>query len=201
MDEVVAEAVALGVRIGAHPGYPDRAGFGRVRVTMAAGALEEAVCAQVGALAEVARVRGASVTHVKPHGALYHAAMGDEACALAVAAGVERAVGREGVALVGRAGAAGLGWWRAAGWRVLAEGFADRRYGPGGELVDRGVPGAVVTDPRAAARQGVELALGGGFETLCVHGDGAEAAAVLGAVRAALLAAGVAVEGYAVEGA
>lgn len=198
MREVVRACRAKGVRVGAHPGYEDRANFGRVEVPLDAPAVASLVERQVRALAEIAAHEGARLSHVKPHGALYHAAMRSEAIAAAVAAGVERVTGR--TPLVGLAGAKGLAHWESLGWPTLAEAFADRRYEPDGSLRARTKPDAVLERPELAAEQALRLANGQGVRlddgatlavratTVCIHSDspGAieTARAVAGALRA-----------------
>jgi UPF0271 protein len=91
MDQTVLLALARGVRVGAHPGYPDRANFGRVFVEMSADDIENLIVFQVAALQGFVRSRGGRVTHVKPHGALYHSAAEFPDVARAIAEGVPRA--------------------------------------------------------------------------------------------------------------
>jgi len=203
MAGVAALARRLGVAVGAHPGYPDRAGFGRDSHGMTPREVEETVLEQVSRLAAVAAREGVRLTHVKPHGALYNDAARDAAVAAAIAHGVRR--WRSGAVLVGLAGSPALGVYEAEGLRPVAEGFADRAYEADGTLAPRRLPGAVITDPRRAAAQGVTLATTGtvvartgeavhvSVETICVHGDTPGALEVAAAVRAALAAAGVAV--------
>src|SRR6185295_8911361 len=90
MDETVALALAHGVRVGAHPGYPDRENFGRVRMEMPADAIEKLVLYQIAALDGFVRSRGGTLAHVKPHGALYHMAAEFPDVARAIAEGVRR---------------------------------------------------------------------------------------------------------------
>ena len=181
MNETVALALARGVRVGAHPGYPDRANFGRVTVEMAADDIENLVVYQVAALEGFVRSRGARLTHVKPHGALYHNGGEFPDVARAIAEGVRR-VGTH-LVLVGAAGSMLIGAGREAGLTVAEEAFADRRYRPDGTLVPRGEPRALVTDPDEAAEQAVRLAQNreaiandGSLievraDTICLHGD------------------------------
>jgi UPF0271 protein len=190
MRRAVAAAARRGVAVGAHPSYPDRDGFGRRPMRMPAEVLRAAVGVQVAALAGIAAELGVAVGHVKPHGALYHAAGRDPEVAAAVAAGVA-AAGGEGWVLVGQAGSPGLAAWQRLGWRVAAEGFVDRRYEADGSLRDRAVAGAVLDDPAEAAAQAVELARRGDVATLCVHGDNPQAVALVAAVRRALATAGI----------
>ena len=181
MDQTVLLALARGVRVGAHPGYPDRANFGRVFVEMSADDIENLVVFQVAALQGFVRSRGGRVTHVKPHGALYHSAAEFPDVARAIAEGVRR-VGAD-LVLVGAAGSLLIGAGEDAGLGVAEEAFADRRYRADGTLVPRGQPGALLLDPDEAAEQAVKLARDGvavaqdqtlvpvRADTICLHGD------------------------------
>jgi UPF0271 protein len=197
----VALALAAGVAVGAHPGYPDLVGFGRRDLAMSADELEAAVLYQVAALAGIVAAEGGRLAHVKPHGALYNRAAVDRA----VAAPVARAVARldRSLRLVGPPGSALLAAATDSGLAGVAEGFADRAYEADGALRSRRLPDAVHEDPARAAAQAVEIARHGRVTTvdgvaidlpvatLCVHGDTPGAAAVAVAVRTALAAAGI----------
>ena len=202
IDRIVALAARAGLAIGAHPGHWDLRGFGRRAIAAPPDEVESDVLYQVGALAAFARAHGTRLVHVKPHGALYNQAVGDEALARAIARGVARAGGE--LILVGLAGSklmrdAAL----AQGLRFAAEAFADRRYEADGTLQSRRVPGSVITDPEAAAAQalrivqtGTVVAADGGevplcADTLCLHGDNPAAVGNARAVRGALESAGV----------
>jgi len=189
MERTVRLAVAARVAVGAHPGYPDRRGFGRRAMSLSPEEIEADVLYQVGALAAFVRAHGATVAHVKPHGALYHRAASDAPAAQAVA----RACVRAGVPiLVGPIGSDVMrGAASSQGVRYAAEGFADRAYDAAGRLRPRDEAGALVTDPEAAGAQAVRLAREASAETLCLHGDTPGAAAIARAVRAALEQAGV----------
>jgi UPF0271 protein len=201
MSGVVRAALTRGVAIGGHPSYPDRARFGRVELTMSISEIETAVAGQIGALDRIARGLGVTLHHVKPHGALYHAAMRSRAIATAVARAAGRISAR--VILVGLAGAAALAVWRALGFDVLAEAFADRCYERDGSLRSRPLPGALITDPARAAAQAVRIATARSVvsfdgsivhveaDTICIHSDTPGAPAIARAVRAALERAGV----------
>ena len=93
MRTTIQQALSAGVAVGAHPGYPDRANFGRLEFKMPPEALAASVCDQVRAFAEIAAACGTSLVHVKPHGALYNQAVKDRALAAAIAKGVAKAVG------------------------------------------------------------------------------------------------------------
>jgi len=200
MRDAVALAARFGVAVGAHPSYPDRAGFGRVELNPDPDELEAAVAAQLRAL----DAAGADIRYVKPHGALYHAAGRDRAQADAVARAVARLAERRGRPLSILAMGESL---RAAavahGLPFVREAFLDRGYLPDGELVPRGRDGDLLHDPADVAARAVRLArdgvvasvVGGELSTdavsLCLHGDSPSAVAMARAVRAALDAAGV----------
>ncbi|MBA2487863.1 MAG: LamB/YcsF family protein [Chloroflexi bacterium] len=200
MRATIALAARHGVVIGAHPGYPDRAGFGRLPMGIAPDLLEASLVEQIAALVAMAGKSGIAVRHVKPHGALYNEAARDLALAMVAA----RAVGSVSadLVLVGLAGGALLEAGRALGLRVAAEAFADRAYEPDGSLRSRSLPGAVL-DPAAAALQATSIArdsrvrtsdgtwLSIPADTLCIHGDTPGAAHIARAVRTALLEAGI----------
>jgi UPF0271 protein len=202
MDRSVAMALRAGVAIGAHPSHYDLRGFGRRAIRADPEEVEADVVYQLGALLAFVRSHGAKLSHVKPHGALYHQAAEDLATARAVARAVAR-VGRE-LRLVGIAGSDALR--RAAGEAGLAlaaEAFADRRYNPDGTLQSRQIDGALILDPQAAAEQAARIASEGRVvavdgsaiplraDTLCLHGDNINAEEIAWAVRQALDAAGV----------
>jgi UPF0271 protein len=201
MDRTVRLAVEHSVAIGAHPGFPDRVGFGRRPMHLSPEELEDDILYQVGALTAFARAAGSALVHVKPHGALYNMAAADLAVARAIARGVARA-GRD-LVLVGLAGSAMLAAAQEAGLRAASEGFADRAYEADGTLRSRKLPGAVLHDPAAAAAQAVQIACDGYVtaytgervplhaDTLCIHGDNPEAVAIARAIRQRLEEAGV----------
>jgi UPF0271 protein len=174
-----------GVQAGAHPSYPDPGHFGRTPMRAEPGDITRWVIEQTQALQAVANELGMGLFHVKPHGALYNRAAVDEDVAGAL---IDALLELEGLALVALAGSPLAGWARQAGLIVLEEAFADRRYLQGGRLAPRGKPGAVIEDPAEASAQAKAIALGQVFEgmdgsalrlkadTLCLHGEGAQAA-------------------------
>jgi UPF0271 protein len=184
MERTARLAMARGVRIGAHPGYPDRANFGRVEMPMSAADIERMVHGQIERLDAVVRRLGGRIVHVKPHGALYNVAVRNREVARAIAAGV--AAWDPNVILFGLAGSPMLEVWRQMGLEVAAEAFADRRYEPGGTLRPRQFADALITDPPEAAQQALRLAREGLAQTICVHGDTPGAVDILKACREAL---------------
>jgi 5-oxoprolinase (ATP-hydrolysing) subunit A len=189
MDETVRLALQHGVRIGAHPSYDDRKNFGRTELSLSPGELRPLLLYQLGAIAAVARARGAKLTHFKAHGALYNQAAKDASLARDVAEVVREF--DPSLVLVGLAGSLQVEAARAAGLRTAREAFADRKYAADGSLVPRSQPGAVLHDPRDVAEQAVTLAKSGRADTICLHGDTPGAAANAKAVRDALDAAGL----------
>jgi UPF0271 protein len=184
MQRTVRLAMERGVRIGAHPGYPDRANFGRFEIPLSGEEIASAVHTQILRLDAVAQRLGASIVHVKPHGALYNVAAKNEGVARAIGQGVMR--WNPAVTLYGLAGSRMLEVWRAMGFETAAEAFADRQYEPDGSLRSRQLPDALITDPARAAAQATRLAGEGHAQTICVHGDTPGAAAILKAVCEAL---------------
>jgi 5-oxoprolinase (ATP-hydrolysing) subunit A len=184
MERTARLALDRGVRIGAHPSYPDRANFGRLEIAMPPHEIEAAVQQQIERLERVVAPFGARLVHVKPHGALYNVAARDEQVARAVGTAVAR--WNAHAVVFGLAGSLALEVWRDLGLEVAAEGFADRRYEADGSLRSRKFADALITDPREAAAQALRLANEGRAQTICVHGDTPHAVEILKACRAAL---------------
>lgn len=208
-------AASCGVVVGAHPGYPDRANFGRLPLALPAGALAESLTAQLATLADHADAAGTPPRYVKAHGALYHRAAADQPIAdllAATAAASQRFVTRGAVVLLGPPGAAPAAAPAGATVQAVVEGFADRAYelDAAGRpmLVDRREPGAVLAHDDAVA-QALALATTGIAMTpageparvhprsICVHGDSPGAVALAREIRAELLQAGVRLEPFA----
>ena len=195
-----------GVRIGAHPSYDDRDGFGRRDVEVDRMTLTAGVAYQIGALRAVAGTVGASVTYVKLHGALYNRAARDREVAEAV---IEAMAGDgAGLALLVLANSGIERWATDAGIPCYAEAFADRLYAGDGALVPRSEPGALIQDPAVVAAQAVRLATTGTVtgrsradievraDSICIHGDGPGALRSARAVRLALDEAGVDIRAF-----
>lgn len=201
IERTVRLAARNRVAVGAHPGYPDLAGFGRRDLDMAPAELEASIVHQVGGVLAFARDAGVELRHVKPHGALYNRAARDEAVATSIASAVRRVSGS--LILVGLAGSVMLDAGRAAGLAVAAEAFADRAYEADGSLRSRRLEGALLEDPTDAARQAVAIVRDGCVrsrdgsdvpvraDTLCLHGDTPGAVAIASAIRAAFAEAGI----------
>jgi UPF0271 protein len=206
MRRVCAWAAARGVAVGAQVSYRDFAGFGRRFVDADPAELADDLLYQLAALDGIARAEGTRVTYVKPHGALYNAAVHHPGHAQAVVDAVTAHGG--GLPVLGLPGSALLRAAEGARLRPVAEGFADRGYTAEGALVSRREPGALVEDVAAVAERAVRMAIDGvvvavdgtplrlPVESVCVHGDTPGAVALARAVRAALEAAGLAVRPF-----
>lgn len=201
MRQVSSLAADAGVRIGAHPSYLDRAGFGRSRQQVPSGVLAAQIQDQVLRLAGNSP---APVEYLKPHGALYHAAASDTEVAAAVVDAAMAAAAQLGtrLALMGQPGSHYLRLARANGVPVIPEGFADRAYRENGELVPRNEPGSVLTDEDAVLSQVTRLVRGSvttvdgrliavRAESVCLHSDTPGAADLARRVRTHLDTSGI----------
>jgi UPF0271 protein len=205
MRRVCAWALERGVVVGAQPSYRDREGFGRRDVEISADDLLTDLCEQVEALQTAASEVGATVSYLKPHGALYNRAVYDDGHAGAVVA----ACVRYSLPLLGLPGSRVLALADQADVLGYREFFADRAYDARGRLVARSEPGAVVTDPQEVNRRVRTLVESGAVVTadgsnvtveadsICVHGDSPGAIELANAVRESLDAAGIDVRSFA----
>jgi len=198
-------ALERGVRIGAHPGYEDRENFGRVELSLPVDQVVRQVSEQIALLIEIATESGGAVTHVKPHGALYHRASADAELAAALADELARV--HPVVVVLGLNGSELLKAAAAAGLATASEGFADRAYDSAGLLVSRSLPGSVLdaagavaqalsiaNDTTVTSTDGAEIKIVA--DSICIHGDTPGALALAKELRAALAASGVTVEAF-----
>ena len=198
---VCSWAADRGVVIGAQVSYRDLAGFGRRAMDIPPTSLTNDLLYQIGALEAFAKVAGARIGYVKPHGALYNRIVHDEEQAAAV---VDAVLAYDpSLTVLGLPGSAWLRRASTAGLRTVGEAFADRGYTAAGTLVPRTEPGALVTNPEEVAARVVRMVTGGvvtavtgedvalAAQSICVHGDSPGAVAMAEAVRTALLQARV----------
>jgi 5-oxoprolinase (ATP-hydrolysing) subunit A len=206
--DTVALAARSGVAVGAHPSYPDRAGFGRIsRADVHDGvAIAAFVRDQVLAVAAACAGQRIELTHVKAHGALYNDAAADAAIAEWFLDGVQAAAGELGMPTIAVMGLPSTVLEQSCARRgtdFLAEAFADRAYAPDGSLLPRSEPGAVIHDPAQVAERVLRLGTEGRITavdgtvlrvpavTVCVHGDTAGAVGIARLVRQRLEESGV----------
>lgn len=196
MQRTVAAAVAQGVAIGAHPSLPDLQGFGRRVMAITANEAYALTLYQIGALSAFAQAAGSRLHHVKPHGALYNMAARDASLAQAIAQAVRDA--DAALILVGLAGSALPAAGAALGLKIAHEAFADRRYEADASLTPRSKKDAVIHDIEVAITQALSIVTQASVtthdgkilslqaDTICVHGDRADAAIFAERLRAAL---------------
>jgi UPF0271 protein len=198
---LVRAAMQRAVAIGAHPGYADRKNFGRSEMHLSSSALRSAMLYQIGALEAIVRAQGATLVHVKPHGALYNQAARDPELAACIARAIRDF--NPALKVMGLARSVFIEALRAEGLTALEEGFADRAYTADGQLVARGTPGALIDEEGAMlaqvllmvqegkvrARDGADCPLH--VDTICLHGDGPQALVFARSLRARLALEGI----------
>jgi UPF0271 protein len=200
MRRTVRRAKELGVRVGAHPSYPDLLGFGRRMMQITRQEARDYLLYQIGALRAFASAVGLSLQHVKPHGAIYNVAVKDRELSLGIAEGVADAGGD--LILVGLPDSELIRAGRELGLRVAREAFGDRAYNEDGTLVSRKIPGSLITDPDAVAERVLDLTRGTVKaitgkpiriepDTVCLHGDTPGAGVIARRVRERLEGAGI----------
>lgn len=204
MRRTVASALEKKVAIGAHPGLPDLAGFGRRNMSITPDEAYEMTVYQIGALEAFVRAEGGRMHHVKPHGALYNMAAQQDKLAEAIAEAVYK-VNPE-LVLYGLSGSKLIAAGERAGLRTASEVFADRTYCRDGSLTPRQEPDALIHDPAIAAAQIIQMVKSGTVisreqievklkaETICIHGDGEHALAFARQIRELLQKQGVRLE-------
>lgn len=204
LKKTVALCPEMGVAVGAHPGYPDLAGFGRRNMACTPDEVYSDCLYQIGAVSAFCKANGLDLQHVKPHGAMYNRAAKSAELADAIACAIKDAGGN--LILMGLANSEFERAAKDKGVLFAAEAFADRAYMPDGSLVPRSKPGAVIHDADFAAQRVVRMATEGTVEaidgtimsfrpaTVCMHGDTPEAVEMAAAVRKALESAGVSIK-------
>jgi UPF0271 protein len=190
MRSVCELAASRGVVVGAQVSYLDREGFGRRHMDVDTDVLEQWVEEQIGHLQDAAERAGTVVSYVKPHGALYNRVVDDREQAQAVLDG------SGSLPVMGLPSSVILQQARVSGRVVCSEGFPDRGYTPAGLLIPRGQPGDLVEEVVQIARNAVHMASRDDIDSVCVHGDSAQAVGAAIAVREALEQAGYAVASW-----
>jgi 5-oxoprolinase (ATP-hydrolysing) subunit A len=185
MRKTVQMALERKVAIGAHPGFPDLLGFGRRNIAVTSEEAYAYVVYQIGALAAFVKAEGGTMSHIKPHGALYNMAAKDAALAEAIAKAVYDV--DPALILYGLAGSELIRAGKKFGLRTANEVFADRTYQNDGSLTPRSDPRALIVDEQEAVQQvltmvkekrvrslqGIDVPIEA--ETVCIHGDGKKA--------------------------
>ena len=206
IEKSVKSAISNGVGIGAHPGYPDREGFGRRPVRMSNEELRALILYQAGAVKGIAEAAGGRMQHVKPHGALYNTAAVNYEMAMVIVKAVMDL--DPSLTLVGLSGSELIRAARDAGLPCASEVFADRAYNDDGTLVSRNTEGALLHDTAAVISRAVRMITGKTVEsvngkiipieadTICIHGDNEMAAAFAKNLSETLIKRGIELKYY-----
>ncbi len=197
----IETAVKNGVKIGAHPSYPDLQGFGRREMKISADEVFDIVLYQVAALKGICEAFETRLNHVKPHGALYNTAAKDAKIAAAIAEAVKKI--DKNLVFYGLSGSFLISEAEKIGLQTASEVFADRTYKSDGTLTPRTEPNALIHDSKQAVAQVLEMifeqkvtATGGEkvalkAETICIHGDGANGLEFARLINAELTRCGI----------
>jgi len=188
----LGDARDRGVVVGAHPGYPDREGFGRRDQKLSSEQVEALITDQVSDLVGLAREAGVSIQYLKPHGALYNQAQRQEP----IARGVVAAAVALDLPLLGQPDALVETLCLERRVRYVTEGFPDRRYRDDGSLWPRSEPGAILVESEEVAQQVLWLVAEGRVATLCIHGGDPRAVANAELVRSVLTSHRIAVRSF-----
>ena len=196
MAKTVRLAKESGVHVGAHPGLHDLLGFGRRNMNISPTEAKASVQYQIGALMAFCRANGITLSHVKPHGALYNMAGKDIALASAICEGMKEV--DSNLTLLALSGSKMIEAARKTGLKAASEVFADRAYEEDGSLVPRSKEGAMIEDEEEAISRvirmvkekrvrtitGKDIAIQA--DSVCVHGDGAKALIFVRKIKEAL---------------
>lgn len=201
MNKTIAMAKEAGIRVGAHPGFPDLMGFGRRNMNVSNEEAKAYTLYQLGALEAFCRAQGVKMQHVKPHGALYNMAAKDYELSKAICEAIKEF--DDSLIVMALSGGELVRAAKDMGLRVALEVFADRAYEEDGSLVARTKEGAMITDEEEAIRRVIRMvkeqkvtAITGKdipikADSICVHGDGAKALAFVERIREAMQAEGI----------
>ena len=201
MSRTVSLAIKHGVAIGAHPGFPDRENFGRTEMNLSNQGVYDLMLYQLGALHAIVKAQGATLHHVKPHGALYNMAAASIEMSHAIVAAIFD-FDRD-LILYGLAGSTLIKAAKAKGIALKQEAFADRTYQPDGTLTPRSQPNALIEYTDTAMEQvlrmiksktvvaanGISIRIQA--DTICIHGDGRHAVEFASAMNARLKMEGI----------
>ena len=196
MKRTVELAMKHNISIGAHPSYSDRENFGRTEILLPLGEVYDLVTKQIHLLREITKTAGATLHHVKPHGALYNTAARSKPLAAVIALAIKDV--DEKLKLYGLSGSHLIKEGRNLGVKTVSEVFADRSYQDDGRLTPRSEPGALINDTDKAVQQSLQMikeatvtTVSGKVipivaETICIHGDGEHAVEFAKAIHDAI---------------
>jgi 5-oxoprolinase (ATP-hydrolysing) subunit A len=206
MEKTVEMCLEQGVRVGAHPGFPDLSGFGRRKMSLTPIEVKDSVMYQIGALKAFCDAKGVRLYHVKPHGAMYNMAAKDSKLAMAVCQAIKEV--DDSLVLMALSGSEMIRAAKEMGISYASEVFADRAYQRDGSLVPRSQTGAVIEEEEEAVKRVVRMVREGKVVTkdgkeipiqadsVCVHGDGVKALEFVKKIRKSLGEEGIEVKGF-----
>ena len=157
MERTIRAAIANGVQVGAHPGFPDLSGFGRRKMHIPPNELKAIIKYQLAAIMGMAESLGTSINYIKPHGALYNMVADDGEVSKTLIDATQET--RPGLPIMGLAGSVFQDICHAENVPFVAEAFADRQYEPDGRLRSRSLEGAVHADPEVASQQVLDIVI------------------------------------------
>lgn len=201
MEKTITSAKEAGIRVGAHPGFPDLMGFGRRNMNITPAEAKAYTLYQIGALSAFCKAQGITMQHVKPHGAFYNMAAKDYKLSKAICEAIYEF--DKNLIVMALSGGELCRASQDMGLRTAMEVFADRAYEEDGTLVDRKKEGSMVTDEdvaiarviRMVKEQKVTAITGKDIpiraDSICVHGDGVKALAFVEKIRKAFQDEGI----------
>ncbi|HET8858806.1 5-oxoprolinase subunit PxpA [Marivirga sp.] len=193
IENTIKKALQYNVQIGAHPSYPDLAGFGRRKIELSSEELKASIKYQISALQGMVKSLGGELKYIKAHGALYNSIAHDEKEAKIFLSAVKEI--NPNLAILGLAGSPFGEIAKEYGFQFIKEGFLDRRYMEDGSLMSRKEKGSVLESVDESLNQFISIAKNGEVETasgrkipmkvdsLCIHGDNPLAEEILKAIH------------------
>jgi len=185
MQTIVKLAKRDRVKIGAHPSFPDKKNFGRLKMDISSVTLFSSVKNQIESLVNILREEQAGLHHIKPHGALYNLATVDKKIALVIIEVIKSFALPVKLFVPYDSVIANLAIQNNI--PIIYEAFADRNYNDDLTLVSRAQKEAIIQDSevvfkhvfRMISEQKVKTISGKEIEimaqTFCVHGDNPKA--------------------------
>ncbi len=209
-EETIRQTILLakkhGVAVGAHPSYDDRKHFGRKSIKMNPKGLAHLLKEQLVFINYIAESQEVKINHVKAHGALYNDAMEQLMVAETLAGTIAKTI--PGANVFGLPGSVLEQVCVSHGLAFVKEAFADRAYDANGKLVPRSVAGAVISQAAEVIGRCLQIVLQNRVKTIhgneisiiantiCIHGDGADAPKLAKALHKAFTDNGIKLKAY-----
>lgn len=188
MARTVRLAKAAGIKVGSHPGLPDREGFGRRPMRMTREEVSALTIYQTGALAGFLRAEGVALSHIKPHGSLFGMAQNQPE----IAEGIADAAEVFGVPVIAFSDCCMSEVFTRRGIPFSCEFYVDIDYGDDGrQIISREHPPISAAEVAEKVRRAIDLGLTRAVSgkdvrvvanSICVHSDTPNAIEVARAV-------------------